>query len=257
MAEYISVEQARGMSGLRVVLTPGGPAPWSEAIKGILHVKRLPYVRVAQEAPGANRALLEWTAQTAAPVVIWNDERPRSIWNDQLYLVERLAPEPALIPGAIEDRALMFGYCNELCGETGLAWSRRLIMVAAMASSSSEGGRKFGKYLGDKYGFDPHAAQRAPARVAEILGFLSARLERQRSLGSRFFIGDRLSALDIYWAAFATLIQPLPQELCPMAPGLRRAQTVSDPEILRALNPALLEHRDFIYHEYLELPLDF
>jgi hypothetical protein len=71
MAEYISVEQARGMSGLRVVLTPGGPAPWSEAIKGILHVKRLPYVRVAQEAPGANRALLEWTAQTAAPVVIW------------------------------------------------------------------------------------------------------------------------------------------------------------------------------------------
>jgi glutathione S-transferase len=166
-----------------------------------------------------------------------------------------------VIPAAIEDRALMFGYCNELCGETGLAWSRRLMMVAAMAASSSEGGRKFGKYLGDKYGFDPEAApeaaQRAPAKVAEILGLLSARLERQRSVGSRFFIGDRLSALDIYWGAFATLIQPLPQELCPMAPGLRRAQTVTDPEILGALNPALLEHRDFIYHEYLELPLDF
>ncbi len=101
------------------------------------------------------------------------------------------------------------------------------------------------------------AAKRAPARVAEILELLSTRLERQRSLGSRFFIGDRLSALDIYWAAFATLIAPLPQELCPMAPGLRRAQTVTDPQILRALNPALLEHRDFIYHEYLELPLDF
>lgn len=256
MAEYVSVEQARAMSGLRVVLTPGGPAPWSEAIKGILHVKRLPYVKVAQET-GENRPLNEWTAQTSAPVAIWNDERPRSLWNDQLFLLERLAPQPALIPAAIEDRALMFGYGNEICGETGLAWSRRLMMVAAMAASSSEGGRKFAKHLGGKYGFDAEAAKLAPARVAGIVGWLSARLARQRGAGSRFFIGDGLSALDIYWATFATLIQPLPQELCPMAPGLRRAQTVTSPQILRELDPILLEHRDFIYHEYLQLPMDF
>ena len=131
------------------------------------------------------------------------------------------------------------------------------MMVAAMEGSGSEGGRKFAKYLGDKYGFDAAAAQRAPARVAGILEALSERLIRQRNLGSRFFIGAGLSALDIYWAAFATLIQPLPQELCPMAPGLRRAQTATDPQILQALNPILLEHRDFIYHEYLRLPLDF
>jgi hypothetical protein len=257
MAEYVTVEQAKGMSGLRVVLSPGGPAPWSEAIKGILYVKKLPFVWVAQEVPGANKALQEWTAQTAAPVVIWNDERPRSLWNDQLYLAERLAPEPALIPASIADRALMFGYCNELCGERGLAWSRRLIMVAAMAGSGSEGGRKFGKYLGDKYGLDPEEAKQAPAKVAAILDLLSERMEQQRSKGSKFFVGDRLSALDIYWAALATLIQPLPQELCPMAPGMRKAQTVTDPVILHAVKPALLEHRDFIYHEYLKLPLDF
>jgi glutathione S-transferase len=201
--------------------------------------------------------LHEWTAQTAAPVAIWNDERPRSLWNDQLFLLERLAPQPALIPAAIEDRALMFGYSNEICGETGLAWSRRLMMVAAMEASSSEGGRKFARYLGDKYGFDAQAAKLAPARVAGIVGWLSARLLRQRGAGSRFFVGDALSALDIYWATFATLIQPLPQELCPMAPGLRRAQTVTDPQILRALDPILLEHRDFIYHKYLQLPVDF
>jgi glutathione S-transferase len=256
MVEYVSVEQARGMSGLRVVLTPGGPAPWSEAIKGILHVKRLLYVKVAQET-GANRSLQEWTAQTSAPVAIWNDERPRSLWNDQLFLLERLAPEPALIPTGIEERALMFGYSNEICGETGFAWNRRLMMVAGMEASSSEGGRKFAKHLGDKYGFEAEAAKLAPARVARIVECLAARLVRQRDAGSRFFIGNSLSALDIYWATFATLLQPLPQELCPMTPGLRRAQTVTDPQILQARDPILLEHRDFIYHDYLQLPMDF
>lgn len=256
MAEYVSVEQARGMGGLRIVLTPGGPAPWSEAIKRILHVKRLPYIKVAQET-GANLPLQEWTAQTSAPVAIWNDERPRSLWNDQLFLLERLAPEPALIPAAIEDRALMFGYSNEICGETGLAWSRRLMMIGAMESSKGEGGRMFAKHLAGKYGFDAEGAKRAPARVGGILALLSAQLMQQHSAGSRFFIGNSLSALDIYWATFATLIQPLPQELCPMAPGLRRAQTLTDPEALEGLNPILLEHRDFIYHEYLQLPMDF
>ena len=33
MAEYIEVEQARAMSGLRLVLTPGVPGPWSEAAR--------------------------------------------------------------------------------------------------------------------------------------------------------------------------------------------------------------------------------
>jgi len=101
MALYISVEEALGMSGLRVVLTPSGPAPWCEALKAILHVKRLSYIGVRQEAPGPNLALREWTAQTSAPVAIWNDERPRSTWIEQLYLAERLAPEPALIPADI------------------------------------------------------------------------------------------------------------------------------------------------------------
>jgi hypothetical protein len=56
--------------------------------------------------------LYEWTAQRSAPVAIWNDERPRSTWIEQLYLAERLQPFPALIPASIADRALMFGYAN-------------------------------------------------------------------------------------------------------------------------------------------------
>src|ERR1700758_5476495 len=109
MAQYVEVEQAVGMTGLRVVLSPGVPGPWSEAAKGILHVKKIPYTKVRQELGGENLPLLRWSAQTTAPVFVYENERPRSIWNDQLYLAERLAPEPSLIPSSFEQRTLMFG----------------------------------------------------------------------------------------------------------------------------------------------------
>jgi len=58
MAEYLNVEDARKLSGLRVVLSPSVPGPWSEAAKGILYVKKIPYVRVRQDIGGENRALV-------------------------------------------------------------------------------------------------------------------------------------------------------------------------------------------------------
>src|SRR5580704_4306178 len=109
MAQYIEVEQALGMPGLRVVLSPGVPGPWSESAKGILHVKKLPYDKVRQIVGGPNEALRKWTSQETAPSFIYNDERPRNLWNDQLNLAERLAPEPALVPEDIDDRERMFG----------------------------------------------------------------------------------------------------------------------------------------------------
>src|ERR1700682_6438640 len=213
MAEYIDVERARAMTGLRLVLTPGVPGPWSEAAKSILHVKKLACVKVRQELGGANRDLLDWTAQASAPVMVWNEERPRSIWNDQLYLVERLQPNPRLVPANIEDRALMFGYANEICGENGFGWSKRLSIIHQSTNSSNEAERR---------------------RIAGILNALSARLEQQRKRGSRFFIGDALSALDIYWATFAALIDPMPDELCAMSPAFRHAYTNTDPMLKSA-----------------------
>ncbi len=135
MANYIDIEQARTMPGLRVVLPPA-PGPWAESIKGILYVKKLPFSRVLHEVGTPSLALKEWTAQTSSPVVAWNDERPRSTWIDQLYLAERLAPAPPLIPEAIEDRVLMFGMANELMGETGLVWSLRVLAINRGQSNS-------------------------------------------------------------------------------------------------------------------------
>ena len=97
MAEYIDVDSAIPMSGLRVVLTPGIPGPWSESAKAILHVKKLNFVRAAQEVLGANVALIRWTGQATAPVAAWNDEPPRTTWIEQLALFERLAAGSAQV----------------------------------------------------------------------------------------------------------------------------------------------------------------
>jgi hypothetical protein len=64
------------------------------------------------------------------PVVVWNDEPPRSTWIQQLYLAERLQPTPALIPESIDERMAMFGYCNEHVGT-------RVRLVKASSTAAS------------------------------------------------------------------------------------------------------------------------
>jgi glutathione S-transferase len=216
------------MPGLRIVTSPGSIAPWSEAVKQIFTLKKIPYVLVAQKIPGPDLELKEWTAQTSAPVAIWTDERPRSTWLEQLYLAERLVPDPPLIPTAVEDRVQMIGLINEICGETGLAWSGRLRFLHQQLRATEPSGqpitnaaqqiRALAKQLGEKYGYSPETAAAATGKVVEVLRGLSARLEQQRAVGSQFFIGDSLTALDIYWAAFCNTFSPPPPEWCPKTP---------------------------------------
>jgi glutathione S-transferase len=257
--EYVEVAQARQMDGLRLVLTAGVPGPWGEAAKGILHVKRLPYVAVQQVGGAPNPELAEWTGQTSAPVAAWNDERPRTTSLEILFLAERLAPDPPLIPRSALDRALMLGLSHEIIGEMGLGWCRRMMMFGGLLQSTDtpEAIRTGVAHMGAKYGYDPEIVRHAPTRVAEIVAMLAAQLERQHDRGSRFLVGRELSALDIYWATFAAILDPLPQELCPMPAPLRVMYHVQDPAIRSALTPSLLEHRDIVYREHLLLPMDF
>jgi glutathione S-transferase len=222
-----------------------------------LYVKKIPFIRVRHDRNNY-APLIRWTAQSSTPVVVYNDERPRSVWSDQLFLAEKLQPEPALVPANVDDRVLMFGLSNEICGENGLGWSRRLMLVQAGVtdSNATEEVRKGMLAFGSKYGYSPAAVAAAPAKVAQVVRVLAERLESQRSRGSRFLIGDRLSALDIYWAVFAALIEPLPDNLCPMPSEFRRRYLCDDAKVRGATTPQLLAHRDFIYHEYLELPVD-
>jgi glutathione S-transferase len=252
--EYVDLEAAKTASGLRLLTVAGVPSPWGEALKGICRVKQIPH-KIARIVPGhADGELIRWTAQSSLPVAVYNDERPRSSWIDQLYLAERLGPEPGLIPGAIADRIEMFGQSNELCGENGLGWLRRLTLLDISLARGDQTG--MAKALGAKYGYSKLAAESAPAKTAEILRHLAARLAEQKQRGSKFLIGERLSALDIYWATFAALIDPLPREVCTMPRGLHALYGEIGPVVKAALDPSLIAHRDFIYREYLKLPLE-
>ena len=259
--KYATIAEAKTMSGLRLILGAATvPGPWREACKGMFYVKGIPYTPVASAGQdGSQRYLVEWTAQTSAPVAIWNDERPRSTWLEQLYLAERLQPEPALIPANADDRVLMFGLINEIAGENGLGWQRRHLLIEHNASNpaTDQRTRDFWRRFGGKYLFSEEAAAAAPARVASTLKFLADRLDRQKARGSNFLVGDKLTAADIYWATFAALIRPMPPEWCPMATSFREMYTEKNPLIVAATEPSLMDHRDFIYREYLELPVVF
>lgn len=255
-AQRINIEQARDASGLRIVTLAQVPSPWGEALKGILHVKKVPHARVGHVFGSSTEALQQWTAQDSFPVMAWNDERPLTTWIDQLYLAERLAPAPRLIPENLEDRVLMFGYSHEICGEHGLGWSERLRSVHRALAKPGGDPAGVSAYLGKKYGYTPEIGERAEARVVAVLRALARRLEQQRSGGSQFFIGDTLSALDVYWAAFSNAMRPLAPELCPMPQIIREMFTITEPTIVAAAHPILFEHRDFIFTNYLELPVD-
>jgi glutathione S-transferase len=258
MAHYLTVEEARPLSGLRLVVTAHAPGLWSEAAKNLFDAKRFPYVLVEQVIGGENLALKEWTAQTSGPVAVWNDERPRSSWIEQITLAERLAPEPSLIPRRLEDRVLMFGLVNELAGEHGFAWNMRLRSMHQSLTdpNATDFQRRVVPLLATKYGYDPAVLDRARRQMVAIVERLRDQLAHQLAIGSRYLLGNALSALDIYWATFAGAVDPLPEELCPgMPPEMRTAYT--DPELKAIAGEALFEHRDYIYRTHLKLPMDF
>jgi glutathione S-transferase len=257
MSRWASAAEARDEPGLRLVLTVGVPGPWGEAAKGVFHVKGLSALRVIQEPGGNNEALRAWTGETNAPQAIFEDEPARSRWSDIIFLAERLSAEPPLLPDDASDRALMFGLLHELCGEQGFGWNRRLMLFAPVMSLPDEHPVRIQVgTMAARYGFSEAAAAAAPARAAAILELLGRQLRDQRERGRGHLIGDRLSALDIYWAAFAALVEPLPKQVCPMPEPLRAGYGATHPAIDAALDRALLEHRDAIYEKHLELPLD-
>lgn len=251
--EYVEIEEAMQRSGLRMVVVGDVPSGWGEAAKGILHVKRLPWVAVRLRYD--SDLLRAWAPGLSGPALVCDDERARSGWAEILLAAERLAPEPALLPVDAEERALAFGMAHEICGEAGLGWARRLHLVHL--GLRGEGGfpGAMARYLGKKYGYREQDGDRWGARTHAILRLLGARLRAQHVAGSRYYLGRSLTAVDIYSAAFMAMFAPLPEAQCAMDPVVRAAFEQRDPELEAALDPILLEHRDMLYTEQLELPL--
>jgi glutathione S-transferase len=252
--DYVEVKDAIDLPGLRLVLTAGVPGPWGEAAKAILHVKGIAYTPVRQQAGEESALLQRWTGQNGAPAAMYERERPRTGWAEILLLAERLAPQPRLVPSDPGLRALMFGLSYELCGEEGLGWSRRLMIFDAfMRDKPIDPSDR----LAWKYGYSPAGADAAVIRVRDITSLFAERLRGQRTRGSRFLVGDELTAADLYWAAFATMLVPLPPEQCPIPEFMRPLYELSRHPSGLSCDSVLIDHRDFIVETYLRLPMDF
>ena len=152
-------------------------------------------------------------------------------------------------------RALALGLSHEICGEAGLGWARRLQLVHAGLRGEGGFAGPIASYLGRKYGYRDEDGARWGARVAQLLRMLATRLREQRAAGSRYYVGESLTAVDIYSATFSAMFAPLPPEQCAMDLGTRAAFETRDTETEIALDPVLLEHRDMMYAKHLELPL--
>ena len=250
--QYVSAAEAIARRGLRMVVVGKVPSPWGEAVKGILHVKQLDFaaVRLAYD----DEVLKSWAGQLSGPVVVYDDEPPRSGWAEILLLAERLAPHPQLLPLDPDGRGRAVLLAEKFCGQGGLGWNRRLQLVHAGMTNSGGFAARVAGYLGGKYGYDAADAPRYSAQVVELLGGFARELRAQRDAGKLYYL-DTLSAVDIYSAAFMALFKPLPQEQCEMNPGVRAAFEWLDAPTQAALDPILLEHRDLMYARHLALPL--
>ncbi len=246
---FVDLETAKQASGMRLVVLANVPSPWSEAAKGILRVKGVPFAAVRLE-PG-NKAIKEWTRARNAPVAIYDDEPPRTGWAEILELAERVAPEPSLVPTDPADRVRMFGLAHEVMGEGGLVWSGRLLTVHSGLTSDGVSGFPvpIASYLGKRYGYHAECAARARERVGQAFALL------RETLGDReYYFGSAITALDIYSAAAMNLLVPLPDDKCPIFPALREAFESTRKEF-GAPPEELVSHRDRLYERHLELPI--
>src|SRR5262249_46291728 len=115
VTEFVDLETAKAARGMRLVVVGSVPSPWSESAKAIFRIKKIPFVAV--RLVGKDDALRAWTGVSNAPAAMHDDEPPRTGWAEILALAERVAPEPALVPEAADDRATMFGWAHEILGE--------------------------------------------------------------------------------------------------------------------------------------------
>ena len=248
----VSISEARARGGLRLVTRPGIPTPWAQAAKGLIEVKGLDCVLAQESLNDSKGAHVEWTGDNGSPFLAYEREPLRDRWASILELLERIAPNPALIPGG-DERIRFYGLANEICGEMGMAWNLRLLMIEGSLENPRAPGafpEKAAKYLGRKYGYFPGCGKDAAGRVRSVLQALSRQLE-----GQSYFFGE-LSALDVYWAAFGNMFMLLSDEELPAAPLARDAwRQLGGGRLTAEVPQDLVRHHRWMYTEHLQLPV--
>ncbi len=251
--DYISLEHAKQASGVRMVCTRLVPGPWGEAAKAIFRLHNIPFQVVAQTGGEENTDIVDWTGHRNAPIVMHNDESPRVRAIEIIELAERLGSGPSLLPTDIAERIQVVGLINEIAGEDGFAWNGRLLMLKP--GHDAQGDKILRTPMYKDY-YSPAGADRALGRIREILDYLTERIRFQHAKGSNYLVGNALSAADVHWAYFSQMLDTYPHEQNPM-PGFLRKSWGLVAGSLGEYDPTLIEQRDTIFREHLELPIDF
>ena len=250
--KVVSITDAKHRQGVRLITRRGIPTPWAQAAKSIIELKNIPCV-LAQETLEERGAQLEWIGDQGSPFVAYDDEPIRDDWIEILEFAEVLAPHPRLIPQEDKKRAEMFKLADDICGKMGLGWSLRLGMIHGSLQDPGGSGtfpEKLAQYLAQKYGYTSQSMPAADHRVREVLAGLSEVLGEQP-----YFLGE-LTALDIYWAAFANMFMLLTDKELPAIPIARDAWAGVGGGRLKSEVPENLKvHHRRMYEDHLGLPV--
>lgn len=252
--EYVSVSVAQSAAGLRLIAPRAIPSPWSEAVKGMLTVCDLPWLGIYLDQKDEQQ--FAWSGRRDAPVLFDQQQAPLHHWRDIMLRLQQLSASDRLLPEDKKMRQQVLTWCGFFADPQGLGWYRRLLGVKR-GLAGERGGYSPGisHYLGKKYGYQQQLDGHYEGWVVERLQQLAQQLRQQQKLNSHYLIGQRLTAADIYCAAFSALFSPLPESQCAMLAPLRQVfEYLSDAE-QQALDPLVLQHRDYIYQHYLSLPL--
>lgn len=252
---FVELEEARAASGLRVVIATNVPSPWSQAALGLFDMKGLDYLAVRFRR--SDQEMKGWTGARNAPAVLLDNEPPRTGWAEIVTLAERLGGKMSLVPDDDERRVRMFGLSHEILGEGGLGWSVRLLLThASLATDGREGWPKpVADYLAPRYGYAPERVAASRARAISVLRLLDRTRAESGARGHQYLLGPAPTALDVHAAVGLAVIEPLPEEQCPMPAPVRRAFETLDRDVREAVSPALREHRALMFERHLVLPV--
>jgi glutathione S-transferase len=253
--EFVTLEEAAAMTtGTRVTFIPGLPALYAEALKNICFVKGVPLIRALHPMMGVDKEtgedrqarLYALTSQTSIPTMFHDQERPRNVWLEQLGLAERIgAPgTPKLIPDDFAQRAEMMGLCEIVLGEDGLVWNMRIMSDSLLAQ---------------KYGYSDEASAAAPGKVAAVLKLIDGRLAAQEQKGSRYLVGNTVTAADVYWATMSMCVLPPSPEIMPLTrqnKGMLKFFGMNGqiPVVAEVLTERIGQHQRYILSTYCETP---
>lgn len=229
------------------------PSPWSEGVKGLLELQGRDYSALRLDP--RNQELHAWAGSPSAPSLMLPGKAPLT---QAVEIIEALDQEELGKPLLPKDSALRAGaleMVRELVGPGGLAWSRRLLSIHAGLHGAGGFVEPIAEYLSTKYNYDDSQVPAARERMLATLRSLAERIKAQNHADSPYFFGREVSAADVYCAVCMAVFVPLDEGQCPMDPIIRTTFEERDEQILQALDPILLAHRDFIYQQHLELPV--